>query len=392
MQKISQFLFIFILSWLILTLLGVGQQPKTYTDDVVLFAKDSYSVGSSVDITILNNTNKEIKVPNDCSKTPLITEKYHNGAWELIATERKNGELNCVNPVTIPAHEKRIFSYANESFKLFGNIGKYRINIENQDKTFSHEFEVNPPGFFKTLWNAFVYKPIYNLLIWLVDVIPGHSLGIAIVLLTIIVKIILLLPNHKALKSQKALQKVQPELQKIKDKYKGDQAQIAQETMKLWKKHKVNPAGSCLPLLLQFPFLIAIFFVLQDGLSESNVYYLYDVLKGFDYSLISSSFLSMDLAQNGPVLLAVSIGLAQFFQMKLSFAHMNKPKSDVKKKGETPDMMAMQMQMMNKMFTYVMPVLVGFFTLTFPAGVGIYWGVSTLFAIGQQQFVNKLMK
>ena len=100
----------------------------------------------------------------------------------------------------------------------------------------------------------------------------------------------------------------------------------------------------------------------------------------------------MDLAQNGPVLLAVSIGLAQFFQMKLSFAHMNKPKSDVKKKGETPDMMAMQMQMMNKMFTYVMPVLVGFFTLTFPAGVGIYWGVSTLFAIGQQQFVNKLMK
>jgi YidC/Oxa1 family membrane protein insertase len=392
MQKVRQFLFIFIITWLILTVFGVGQKPPVYQDDIVLFADKKYSVGSSVAIEVLNNTNQNIEISQDCSVTPLITEKYSNGAWQVITEQRKNKEGNCINPVVIAPSVKHVFSYANESFKLFGEIGKYRMSIPYNNKTFSHEFETTAPGFFKTLWNSFVYKPLYNLLIWLVETVPGYSLGLSIILLTIIVKIILLLPNHKALKSQKALQKFQPELQKIKDKYKGDQAKIAQETMALWKKHKINPAGSCLPILLQFPFLMAIFFILQDGLSEDSIYYLYDALKDFNYTLIETDFLTMNLSENGPLVLALLIGFAQFIQMKISFAHLNKKKSDVVKKGEKTDVMALQMNMMNKMFTYVMPVLVGVFTLTFPAGVGIYWGVSTLFAIVQQQFVNKLMK
>ena len=393
MQHFIRFLFWFSLAWLILSLFGIGAPEKTYTDDIVLFAEDEVSIGNAVNISVLNNTKEEITVPNNCAITPLITEKYRNGEWMKISTARHSTE-NCKDIVTISASEKKVFSYENESFELFGEEGKYRISLENNGKNFSHEFKITPPGFFSTLWHTIIYKPIYNLLVWLIEVLPNHSLGFAIIALTIIVRIGLLLPNHKALKSQKALQKIQPELQKIKDKYKGDQAKIAQETMAVWKKHKVNPAGSCLPLLLQFPFLMALFFIIQDGLSPNNTHLLYDSLAGFDYTIVNLHFFQLDLTQMGVWYLAALVGGLQFIQMKLTFAQQktNEKKSDVRVKGEAPDMMAMQMKMMNGVFTYVMPLMVAIFTLTLPAGVGLYWAVSTTFSIGQQQFVNKMMK
>ena len=383
MQHFIRFLFIFSLVWLVFSLFGIGQKAPTYTDDIVIFAKDSYSVGAAVDVKILNNTGEAITIPNDCTTTPLITEKYSNGEWSNISTDRVS-QKNCSDIVTVEPGEQKMFSYVNESYELFGDHGKYRVGVEYDGKVFSHEFETTNPGFFKNLFLKTVYNPILNLLIWLIQVIPGHSLGLAIIALTLIIKTALLAPNHKALKSQKALQKVQPELQKIKEKYKGDQARIAQETMAVWKKHNVNPTGSCLPILLQFPFLIAIFFVLQKGLTPNNIHLIYDVLKPFDFAIINPVFLSMDLTKFGPWYLALAVGVAQFGQMKLSFAqNTNAPAGG--------DMMAQQMQMMNKVFTYVLPVMIAFFTLTMPAGVGLYWGISTLYAIGQQQVVNKIM-
>jgi len=158
--------------------------------------------------------------------------------------------------------------------------------------------------------------------------------------------------------------------------------------MAIWKKHKVNPAGSCLPMFLQFPFLIAVFFVLKQGLTENNIYLLYDVLKDFDYSLINSSFYIMNLENPGPWFLALMVGGLQFVQMKLSFAKADKEKKNSKDK---PDMQS-QIQIMNKTFTYILPVMIAGFTISVPAGVGLYWGISTLFGIGQQQFINKLLK
>lgn len=383
-QKLIKFLFIFSLAWLVLSLFGIGEKPKTYSDDLVFFAKESYSIGTTIGIEVLNNTEKSMAIANDCTKTPLITKKYLNGAWETISAERKPNR-NCANTVEIPAHEKRVFSYGDQSYELFGKAGKYRIEVLNNGKEFYHEFTITEPGFFTNLWNVLVYAPIYNLLFWLLKVLPGHSLGWAIISLTIIVKTALLVPNHKALKSQKALQKIQPELQAVKEKFKGDQAKIAQATMEIWKKHKVNPAGSCLPILLQFPFLIAMFITLKQGLSANHAFFLYDALKGFDHSLVQTQFLGMDLLQFGPWYLAGVVGGLQFFQMKLSFAQAKKPETG------SSDMMADQMQMMNKMFQYMMPIMITLFTVTVPAGVGMYWGISTLYAIGQQQAVNKIM-
>ena len=92
--------------------------------------------------------------------------------------------------------------------------------------------------------------------------IPGHNLGWAIILLTLIIKLILLAPNQKALKAQKQMQKIQPQLDALKKKYANDQQKLAAETMEIWKKYKINPMSSCLPMLIQFPILIALFILL----------------------------------------------------------------------------------------------------------------------------------
>ena len=391
MQKFIQFFLVFLVSWSILSLFGVGTvEEKKYTDDIVFFAENEYQLGASVKVTILNNMDKGLSIENECKKTPLVTEKYNNGKWELIKTDRKKGFDNCKNPVIIPPHEKRLFSYEEESYALFGQEGKYRINIQSDSKLFSHEFYIVAPGFFKTLWNILIYKPILNLLVFLIEVSPGHSLGIAVIILTIIIKVLLLVPNHKALKSQKALQKIQPKIQAIKEKYKDDQAKLAQETMALWKKHKVNPAGACLPILLQFPFLIAIFFVIQNGLSENNIYLLYENLKNFDYNIIQPMFLYMDLTDPGTVFLGATVGILQYFQMKLSFKNQQQNNTQsITELAEKGEMMQAQMQMMTKTFTYVLPVFIFIFIMTLPGAVGLYWGVSTVFAVVQQQVINK---
>lgn len=381
MNQFIRFLFIFSTIWLIMSLFGFGQPKEKYTDDIVIKAKNEYSIGAPIQVQVLNNTQASILLPNDCTKTPLITEKYSNGKWEVISAERFKKPVSCDATITIEAGEERSFSYIDESYTLFHDLGKYRVVVNYNNKVFAHEFELTNPGIFKTLFHKTIFSPILNLLIWLVEVAPTHSLGIAIIILTLIIKTALLLPNHKALKSQKALQKIQPELQEIKEKFKGDQARIAQETMAVWKRHKVNPAGSCLPILLQFPFLIAIFFVLKDGLTPNNMHFVYEVLQPFDFSIINPYFLGMDLTKFGPWYLAFFVGAAQFFQMKLTFK--NAPAGG-------NDFMAQQMAIMNKVFTYALPFMIGFFTLTTPAGVGIYWGLSTVYTIAQQQITNKL--
>lgn len=388
-NQLIRFLFIFSLVWLVFSLFGIGQKPKEYTDDIVILAKNEFTFGAPVSVEILNNTDKAIAIPNDCSKTPLTTEKYENGMWKAISAARIS-QKGCVNPVAIASKQKQVVSYTDETNTLFGQEGKYRVSVQYEGKQFSHEFEMKEPGIFKKAWNLFVYEPVYNLLIWLIEVVPGHSLGLAIILFTIIVKTALLIPNHKALKSQKALQKIQPELQKIKDQFKGDQARIAQETMGLWKKHKINPAGSFLPILLQFPFLIAMFVALKQGLSQTHSYFLYDALKDFNFGLVDPHFLMMNLAEFGPWYLAIMVGGLQFFQMKLTFAQKAAQQTSMPAVGGS-DMLTSQMDMMNKVFTYVMPVMITFFTFTTPAGVGLYWGISTLYAIFQQQVVNKVV-
>src|SRR6185369_17930108 len=119
---------------------------------------------------------------------------------------------------------------------------------------------------FLHLYNDIIYRPILNLLVYLYNVLPGHDIGVVIILVTIVIRLILAPFMHKSLKSQKAMNALQPRLTELRDKHKNDKEAQAKAMMELYKEHKVNPLSSCLPLLIQLPILIALYQVLAHSL------------------------------------------------------------------------------------------------------------------------------
>ena len=180
------------------------------------------------------------------------------------------------------------------------------------------------------------------------------------------------------------MQEIQPKLNKIKEKYKDNQEMATKETMAIWKEHKVNPFGSCLPLLIQFPVLIALFNVVQNGLNPDNSYLFYNFLKNFSFENIHFIFLNLlDLTKINHFILPLIVGGLQFLQMKLTLSK-SKTKTNESDKKEPKN----EMETANAVMLYLMPGMIALFTASVPAGVGLYWIVSTLYGIAQQFVVN----
>ena len=121
------------------------------------------------------------------------------------------------------------------------------------------------------MFHAIFYQPVLNLLVFVYNHVPGHDIGIAIIVLTIVIKAVLWPLSSKALKSQKALQSLQPKLEEIKAKHKDNKEEMSRAMMALYKTEKINPFSSCLPLLLQLPFLWAVFRVFANELSNEHL-------------------------------------------------------------------------------------------------------------------------
>ena len=119
--------------------------------------------------------------------------------------------------------------------------------------------------FFKII----LYIPLLNLLVVFYNIVPGHDLAIAIILLTIVIKLLLFPLSRQGIKAQKSLQKLQPKINEIKEKYKDNKEKQTQAIMNFYKENKVNPFSSCLPLLIQLPILIAVFRVFRVGLTDA---------------------------------------------------------------------------------------------------------------------------
>ncbi len=384
MEKILRFIFIFSFTYLVL--LWFMPKPDVQTESRLVFSTAwNYTIWDIVEINIDNSTKEDVTFKSSCPNFYFSIER--NIQWEKEdITDRVNTE-DC-SDLVVKAWENKKINLWDNNLNTFVQEGNYKfIAITDNWKEFEATFEVSKPWFFKQyIWNAFIYKPIYNALIFLIKIWPWMSLWFGIIFLTLLIKLILLAPSHKALKGQKAMQKIQPELNKIKEKYKWNQQKIATETMEVWKKHKANPLWSCLPLFIQFPILIAIFFIIRDGLNANSAYLLYSQFATFDYSAINTNFLGiLDLTKPNIYVLPLVVWALQFFQMSLSFNGQQVPD----KNSWSKDMMQQQMQMMSKMMKYFMPIMIAVFTATLPAAIWIYWWVSTAFAILQQVFINK---
>lgn len=350
--------------------------------------KNDFAVNDVVTIEIKNNTNAAVTFKTQCPEEPFDVLYMKNGIW---VEKKHRAEINCAtaSDYVIKPGDKALIDYASWNHSLFSELGKYKIRASSIE---SNEFEIKPEGLFSYFWITLFYQPLYNTLIFLVNIAPGHDLGFGIILLTILIRTILLIPSQNALKSQRKMQDLQPKLNKIREKYKDNQQMMTTETYALWKEHKVNPFGSCLPLIIQFPILIALFYVVQNGLNPDNSYLLYGSLRNFSYSSIQVIFLNLlDLTKINYYLLPLIVGGLQFLQMKLAVIRTKSTKEIASKGQELAQKQKApggEMEVANKMMLYIMPVMIAVFTASVPAGVGIYWCVSTLYGIFQQLVVN----
>jgi len=233
-----------------------------------------------------------------------------------------------------------------------------------------------------TLFNEVLYRPIFNGLVFLYNVIPAHDFGIAIILLTILIRIILFPLSYKSIKSRQALSVLQPKIKEIQKKFKTKEEQ-SRAMMKFYKEHKVNPLSGCLPLLVQFPVLIALYRVLINVLKPASLIVLYPFVK--NPGVINSSFLGiLDLSKSSPVL-AVLAGVSQFFYSKITMKHSAQmPQLGSSKKG------AFDMQKtMGRQMLYFMPILTVVIAWNFPAGLPLYWIISTFWGLAQEYYLLK---
>ncbi len=223
------------------------------------------------------------------------------------------------------------------------------------------------------IFTTIFYQPILNLLVWIYNIIPGHDIGIAIIVLTVIVKIILYPLSKKSLEGQRSLQTLQPKLDEIKKKFANDKEAQSRAMMELYKQEKVNPLSSCLPLLIQLPFFWAIFRVFRDELSGKAVILVYSFISN-PGTLNPIAFGFLDFSKPH-IALAILAGVSQYAQAKMM------PKQPA---GSTENSM---MSAMNKQMLYFMPALTVFICLSLPSGLAFYWFISTLLTIAQQWYM-----
>jgi len=219
-----------------------------------------------------------------------------------------------------------------------------------------------------------LFIPIYNLLMFFVWLLPGNSLALAIIAVTIILRVALLPSSIKASKSQLELQKLQPEMNEIRSKYKGDQKKQSEEMMRLYKEHKVSPFGSCLPLIIQLIVLVIFYRVIMIGFNADHFNLLYSFMP--HPGSINLNFFGINMAKPDLWILPILAGVLQFVQTKMI------PQPPMQKKSNDP------MAMMNKQMIYFFPLITVFIARSLPAGLAIYWSITSIFMIFQQWYIN----
>src|SRR3989338_5474906 len=232
-------------------------------------------------------------------------------------------------------------------------------------------------------FNEVIFKPLLNLLVITVDLIPGGDLGFAIIIVTLVIRFILLPLSYKQAKSQHKLTKLQTEVKRIQKENKNNKQKAAREVMALYKKHKINPLAGFIPLLIQLPIIFGLFRIFMTYLSGQTLEGLYSFVSQPDS--INTMFLGVvNLAESSAVL-AVLTGLAQFISSKITFAAHKQQKKENTENTNKPDFQ----NIMRTQMTYIMPLVIAFIAFTFPAGLALYWFTTTIFSAAQQYIINK---
>jgi YidC/Oxa1 family membrane protein insertase len=227
-------------------------------------------------------------------------------------------------------------------------------------------------------WNIVLLQPMLNFLIVLSNVF-FHNFGIAIIVLVIIVRLLMLPVTLKQLHSTKAMSSLQPKLQEMQKKYGGDRVKLQQEMAKVYKESGVNPMGCLWPMLIQFPIWIALYQSILKALAATpeELMSLSDRLYSSSYIIgavpLNEQFLWLNLGQPDKYyIMAILVAASMWVLQKMS----TMPTSDPKQ------------QSMNNMLVWLMPLMFGFFTISFPSGLAVFWLVSNIIGIITQYFIT----
>jgi len=226
-----------------------------------------------------------------------------------------------------------------------------------------------------SLFHIILYQPLFNALIFLYNTITFHDLGIAIILLTILVRLILYPVFYKSIKNQTLMQKLQPEIQKIQHDHKDNKEKQAQALMALYRQHKVNPFAGFFLLFIQLPILIALYRVFLNGFKPEDFSNLYNFIHAPE--AINHLFLGLIDLKNRSILMVGLAAIAQYLQSRLTL-----PKRLEKDQENVASRISRQM-------IYVGPLLTTLVLYPLPAAIGLYWLTTSAFSLIQQIIINK---
>ena len=241
-----------------------------------------------------------------------------------------------------------------------------------------------------TIWNTLLVNPILNLLVVLYTFL-GQNMGLAIIVLTILIRALLIpvvMPSMKTMKKQRDLQ---PELDKLKSKYKHDKQKLSQEQMKLFKKHGLNPASGCLTQISMIVVLIALCnvitrFTVNGDANVINSLIYFPALKFAEGASIDTTFWYMNLAKSDPYfVLPILAGIFQLFASKMMQPYVELGENAAKTTPDKKDDLAYNMQ---EQMLYLMPVMTVFIGASLPSGAALYILITTVFSLVQQYFVS----
>lgn len=239
---------------------------------------------------------------------------------------------------------------------------------------------------FSYIWHSFFFDPVYNSLVFFIDIIPGGDVGLAIIATVLLVKTILLPLSIKAVKTQKAMKEIEPKLKELKEKHKDDKQQQAQAMMEVYRDAGMNPLASIFLIFLQIPIIIALYLAVSKGggipLPDINMDILYSFVAA--PGEVTMNFLGVVDITAKSMLLALGAGITQYYHV-----HLTMPALPPKEAGAEPNMKEDFMRNMQVQMKYVMPVLITVVAYSISAAIALYFLVSNLVTIAQEYFIRK---
>jgi len=235
------------------------------------------------------------------------------------------------------------------------------------------------------IFETFLYQPLLNILILIYQYVSFRDFGVAIIILTILIRFVLAPFLQISLKQQMAIGKLQPEIKKIQQEYKNDKERQSRELLNLYSKNKINPFSGLI-LIIQIPILIALYRVFLGGLNGGGID------SGIEFysfvtppEMINYYFLGLINLREKSLVLALGAAIVQYFQSKLQFTWRALPSINEKRKNEAAG------QKINQTMVLIGPILtfVVLWNGNLPAAIALYWLMSTLFSFGQQLIIHQ---